>query len=168
MKSSQAALSILIKNTPEAIIEQILDEIAQNVHWTNKEIRKNANKKVISYTSQGFNKYFFTFPFPNVAGKKIIECTMSGKPEGIRMDIISKSIITKDSSLLTSSLWEGSILYDYFDFFQQNKGNLDYIYEELRKYLPDKVTIIGKKQNTRTSSGESNNSKKTANRQSAE
>jgi hypothetical protein len=120
MRSSSKYRSFFIPNTTKEEIESVLDSAAQDVQWTDKEIQQQ--NRTICYKT----------PLLDYSGRKIIEITFIPQVQGVQLTIASSFLEQRSYLRFISSLLGGRP-YDYFDMYQNNKRNVDYIYDVLQK-----------------------------------
>ncbi len=125
-KPAHKNVTILIPNITSDDIESLLDAIAEDNHWSYKEIKRKNGEKVFSYQTTVLGQI-------SLSNFQIIEYTLIPKNNNLQLDIESRYIATQNKLALLLYFYKFGKLNEFFDFFGKNRENLAIIINTLEK-----------------------------------
>jgi len=140
-KPAHKNITLLISNVTSNDIESLLDAIAEDNHWSYKEIKEKNGEKVVSYQTTVLGQI-------SLSNFQVIECTLIPKNNNLELDIESRYIATQNKLALLLYFYKFGKLNEFFDFFGKNRENLTSIINTLEKAFQN--TSIIKETNRET------------------
>jgi len=133
-KPAHKKVTLLIPNITSDDIESLLDAIAEDNHWSYKEIKEKNGEKVLSYQTTVLGQI-------SLSNFQIIEYTLIQKDDSFQLDIESRYIATQNKLALLLYFYKFGNINEFFDFFSKNRENLAIIISTLEKVFQNTSII---------------------------
>jgi hypothetical protein len=148
-------ISVQIQNTTSEELETVLDAIAKDADWTNKEIKAKNGYNLLSYQTKGLP----VKDLPNLRLEAIryldyqtIEIVFVLEGDAVLLNIESRYSAPKNKLALFLRYLDGfpfgasAMLFTPYD---RNGANIQYILAGLRMYFKDRITVLDKTETER-------------------
>lgn len=135
-------VSIYVQDVTEDDITKVIENIASNASWVDKEVKDTVKGKEFSFVPS----YSTVGLLMQSLNLQLIQFYVNPYENGFQVDIESRFFISSNKiDLLVYMIFAffvGIGIYGFFDFFSLNRKNLTYCIQTFQMVYTDKIKII--------------------------